>query len=67
MTRLQDNRDLTAEEHLRFHDRDLDAVDGRLGDLVAEVKGLKTVMIGILVSTSTAAIVAALNLLLGHH
>lgn len=63
MTRLSDNFNLDAPEHLRSHDRDLDAVDSRIIDIAAEVKGLKTILIGVLVATSTSAIMLAINLI----
>ena len=60
---MSDNFHLESAEHLRSHDRDLDTVEARIGDIAAEVKGLKTILIGVLVATSTSAIMLAINLI----
>lgn len=44
---------------------DLDRFDDVIVDLRTELKGIKTILIGILVSTTTAAIMLAVNIGVG--
>ena len=54
-----------VETHLGALDGDLDDIELLLMEIRSETRSLKTVMIGLLVSISSAAVIGALNLFFG--
>lgn len=63
-TRYEQRKRWTPEVRQELVENDLDEKDRQLVELRQELRGVKQILIGILISTSTAAIVGAVNLLL---
>lgn len=61
VSRAADNYQLSPAEHLRVHDRDLDAIEARVAGVIAELKALKLILIGVLVSTATSSVLLAIQ------
>ena len=54
-----------VETHLQALDSDLDTLEVLIQEIRAEVHSMKAVMIGLMVSITSAAVVGALNLFYG--
>jgi hypothetical protein len=65
MGRNEDRREFTTDTRMSLLEGDLDRQDLRLDQFVAELKGLRQVLVGILVSLTTASILLAVNLAVG--
>ena len=65
MGRNEDRREFTTDTRMSLLEGDLGRQDLRLDQFVAELKGLRQVLVGILVSLTTASILLAVNLAVG--
>lgn len=62
--RSEIRRDFTNDVRQRMLEDDLDEKDRQLREFYQELKGVKQILIGILISTATASIIGAINLLI---
>ena len=65
MSRAQDREGFQQPVRLRLIETDIDSLESMLDDLRKELKSMRAVMVGILISVATAAILLALNLGIG--
>lgn len=62
--RAEMRKDFTNDVRQRMLEDDLDEKDRQLREFYQELKGVKQILIGILISTATASIIGAINLLI---
>ena len=65
MGRTADRTMFTTEQRMALSEHDLDKFDLRMDQFVAEIKALRQVLVGILVSLATASVLLAVNLAAG--
>lgn len=64
--RMEERREFTTPQRVRLLETDMDRNDGELSAMNARLGKILWAMIGILISTSTAALLLALNLGVHH-
>ncbi len=62
MTRVEERRDFDIPVRVALAESDLDRNDQGMAHIAAEVKALRNVLVGILVSIATAAVLFAINI-----
>ena len=65
MGRTADRAMFSADQRVSLAEGDLDRFDARMDQFVAEIKALRQVLVGILVSLATASVLLAVNLAAG--